>query len=93
MAAFASRVTAALQNQMKKDNFVSGLERIEIIEGTCVRFVFFNMKTVNGKLARVIDETPLVMPIQALADKIGKELAALGRQVIARPDGSLTVMH
>jgi hypothetical protein len=75
------------------DVFASGLERIEIVGGGCLRFVMYAMEQIEGRMCRVEMERAIVMPLDALPDAIGKALMAMGRQVMVRPDGQITVAH
>lgn len=75
------------------DVFVSGVERVEDAGGGCLRFVLFAWRVVDGKQVRAELDVAIVMPAAAVPEGIGKSMMALGRKVIARADGSLTVAH
>jgi hypothetical protein len=77
------------------DVFVAGLERIESAGGGCLRFVLYveGAAGPDGALQRLPAPVNVIAPLSAVPDAIGKMLAAIGRQVLVRPDGSITVKH
>lgn len=77
----------------KRDLFVSGLERVERAGGSCLRFVPYVIHTIEGRETAVSADNSFVMPIEAIPDAIGKAMMALGRHVLIKPDGSVTVAH
>lgn len=76
------------------DMIVSGVESITDIGGGRIRVVYYvNRIDVDGTLERMPIETTLVMPINTVADAIGKAMLAIGRHIFTFRDGSLTIMH
>lgn len=57
--------------------------------------VTFNTKRVNerGVIVKEIVPDVLIMRMDKVCDAIGKAMIVMGRKILARPDGSLTVMH
>lgn len=73
------------------DMFVSGVERIEPLEGGCVRVVLYVQK--GEFLERKPATFDVIMPRDALPDAIGKAIAAMGSQVLVRADGTMTLKN
>lgn len=93
MAQYEEQTATLRSTAAHADVFVSGLERIEVVGGGCLRFVMFTMEHIEGRMCRVELDNAIVMPLDALPDAIGKALMAMGRQVVVRPNGQISVAH
>lgn len=95
MASFAdTRRHIAPSDDFLPDTLVSGIESIADIGGGLVRIIYYvNARSTDGMLERRLIGHAHVMPMCAVTDAIGKAMLVIGRKVIARDDGSLTVTH
>lgn len=76
-----------------RDEFISGVNYLEVIGGGLFRVTFYvNVTDDMGLLECKTADFAVVMPLTALPDAIGKALAVTGKTVFAR-EGSLTVMQ
>jgi hypothetical protein len=81
-----------LVRQFPEDLVADGLDRIEILPGRRLRFVFYIAADQDGRGARVPTRCDLIMPLASIPDAIGKTMLAIGRQVFVKPDGSITLV-
>lgn len=75
------------------DEFVSGVNHMEIIGGGLLRVTFFVNVSDGGALVSVPANHALVMPLCALPDAIGKAIATSSHSIFARADGLTLRMH
>lgn len=76
-----------------RDEFVSGVEYVEVIGGGMLRIVFHVNRVIEGCQVPCPAPISLLMPADASANAIGKLMGALERKLSVREDGLLVVCH
>jgi hypothetical protein len=77
----------------RHDLVVSGLDRIELVGTTLLRFVLFVSwpDEIGPGSSRLPAELDIVMPVEAVPDAIGKTMLAVGRQIFVTQEGEITL--
>ncbi len=75
------------------DQFVSGIERVEVLGGSVARLVPFVTVTIEGRQVRAECDDALILPMSALADLAGKLITAMGKPVTVDEKGRVLVLN